>query len=205
MIQELPLEFIYLSPKRKEKLEALCLEERKDAALNVCVIGIKGLNHVHKMGLNKLCRIAADWEREITAYYESGAEMTLRLRCAEYGSLVTDPVAVFSDLSDSRKRKIAQWLAENRVDAADIAYTIGQWVIARECGFGAERMRRLNLQWEKDIRDFYQEREENEPLLKKWVEEIGFVYENGKLQAYRTEEHKAVRKSTVERWRLAGK
>lgn len=131
--------------------------------------------------------------------------MVLLLRCTEYGDLVTDPVAAFSDLSDSRKREIARWLAENRMDAADIAYTIGQTVIARECGFGAERMDRLNRQWERDIRDFYTAREENEPLLKNWLEEIGFIYENGKLEVYRSEGERAVRKRTAERRMEAGK
>lgn len=134
---ELPKGLACLSPKRKKKLEGLCMEERKDASLNVCVIGIKGLNHVHKIGLNKLSGIAAAWGREITAHYSSGEEMALLLRCTEYGDLVTDPVAAFPDLSGSRKREIARWLAENRMDAADIAYTVGQSVIARECGFGA--------------------------------------------------------------------
>ena len=32
MIQELPLELIFLSPKRQKKLEAYCMEERRDAA-----------------------------------------------------------------------------------------------------------------------------------------------------------------------------
>lgn len=202
---ELPKGLACLSPKRKKKLEGLCMEERKDAALNVCVIGIKGMNHVHKIGLNKLSRIAAAWGQEITAHYSSGEEMVLLLRCTEYGDLVTDPVAAFSDLSDSRKREIARWLAENRMDAADIAYTIGQTVIARECGFGAERMDRLNRQWERDIRDFYTAREENEPLLKNWLEEIGFIYENGKLEVYRSEGERAVRKRTAERRMEAGK
>lgn len=202
---ELPKGLACLSPKRKKKLEGLCMEERKDAALNVCVIGIKGLNHVHKIGLNKLSGIAAAWGQEITAHYSSGEEMVLLLRCTEYGDLVTDPVAAFSDLSDSRKREIARWLAENRMDAADIAYTIGQTVIARECGFGAERMDRLNRQWERDLREFYTAREENEPLLKKWLEEIGFIYENGKLEVYRSEGERAVRKRTAERWMEAVK
>lgn len=198
-MQELPKELTYLSPKRRKKLESLCMEERKDAALNVCVIGIKGLNHVHKIGLNKLSSVAAALAGAISDHYSSGEELLLRLRCLEYGDLITDPLTVFSDLSDSRKRRIARWLAENRADAADIAYTIGQTVIARECGFGAERMDRLNRQWGKDIQDFYQDRERNEPLLKAWIEEIGFIYENGKLEVYRTEGNKAVRKKTAER------
>lgn len=33
-----------------------------------------------------------------------------------------------------------------------------------------------------------------------WVEEIGFLYEDGKLQCYKGEGGKPVRKQTAEKW-----
>ena len=197
MIEDLPEGLRHLSPKRKDKLKDLCIKERKDAALNVCVIGIKGLNHVHKMGLNKLARIAEAWGGAITEHYK-GREQVLLMHCKEYGDLVTDPLEDFSDLSDSRKREITKWLTENRKDAADTAYTIGLFSIKQECGFGQERIMRLNLQWQKDIGDFYEDREVNEPRLQKWVEEIGFIYKNGRLLVYNNQDKKLVRKKTAE-------
>lgn len=198
--QEMPGELERLSPKRRKKLQDDCMTERKDAALCCCMLGIKGANHVHKLGLQRLAKLATAWGAAITEYYRAGEEMVLRLDSGDCGDLITDPITGFADLSDSRRRKIAQWFVANRQDAQNVAFTIGQRVIARECGFGEERMERLNRQWRQDLKDFYEDRETNEPRLKAWIEDIGFLYEDGKLQCYKGEGGKPVRKRTAEKW-----
>lgn len=49
---DFPDELLGLSMKRVEKILDLCVKERQDAALNVVVIGLKAMNHVHGYGLH---------------------------------------------------------------------------------------------------------------------------------------------------------
>lgn len=72
--QEMPEELAVLSPKRRKKLQDDCLTERKDAALCCCMLGIKGANHVHKLGLQRLAKLATEWGAAITEFYRAGED-----------------------------------------------------------------------------------------------------------------------------------
>ena len=108
----------------------------------------------------------------------------------------------FQDLSPRRRREIYAYLLDQRMEAQWNAALIGLDTVCRMFRFGEHRSEQLTRQWEYDIRDFYQDRDLQEARLRDWIEEIGFVYEDGRLQVYKTEEDTLVRKRTAER-RLA--
>lgn len=192
-----------LSPKRKAEISDICINERKDAALNAVVIGLKSMNHVHGYGLQRLSRLSILWGDEITRFYTSGG---VRYRdcpasgLPDAGAVICNVDGRFSDLSDRRRRQILRLLDAQRRDAQWNAAMIGYETIRKELHFGDLRMEQLARQWEYDIRDFYQDRDINEPRLKTWIEDVGFIFEDGRLQAYRSKEGDAlVKKSTAER------
>lgn len=196
-----------LSPKRQEKIADLCFIERQDAALNSVVLGLKSMNQVYGFGLKRLSNLSVSWGNDITAFYKAGG-----LLYHEYpeggvdaltgaGNVLCDVDSIFRDLSPRRRREIWKFLYDQRKDAQFNAAMIGLDTIRRELHFGDSRMEHLTNQWEYDIRDFYQDREDQEPRLQEWIEEIGFIFENGHLQAYRCkQDDRVVRKRTAEKW-----
>lgn len=76
---------------------------------------------------------------------------------------------------------------------------VGIDTIRKQLHFGDGRLEPLLRQWDADIVNFYEDRDINESRLKAWIEEIGFVYEDGKLQSYKDNEGKMVRKQTAEK------
>lgn len=193
-----------LAPKRQKEIAEICVLERKDAALNAVIIGLKAMNQVHGFGLQRLSRLSVAWGEEITRFYSAGGLLYKKYPesgVPDAGKIICNVDARFSDLSDRRRRAIAKFLFDQRMDAQWNASVIGIEVIRRELHFGESRMAQLARQWEYDIRDFYQDRDIQEPRLKQWIEEIGFIFEDGRLQSYRShEDGRYVRKSTAERW-----
>lgn len=192
-----------LSPKRKEIIADICIKERADAALNAVVIGLKGMNQVHGYGLKRLCKLSVVWGDAISDFYRRGGTCYKDVPdtgMPEAGGLKCDIDREFADLSDRRKREIRTLLLNERKDAQWNAAHIGFDTIQSYLHFGQVRMEALAKQWEYDIRDYYQDRDINEARLKDWIEEVGFIFEDGRLQAYRLKENdKPVRKATVER------
>lgn len=197
---DLPEQFCDLAPLRQNKLQHMVGDERQDAAMNCVLIGLKALNQVHHLGLQRLSELSLAWGDAITASYTAGIEFVPGWdQAGDTGDLVTDPLAEFHDLSDRRKRQITAFLVQNRKEAHGNAYRIGLQAIRKNRGYGDIRMDRLEAQWLRDIRDFYQDRETCEEQLKSWIEDIGFIVDRGHLQSYRTPDGKIVRKRTAER------
>lgn len=195
-----------LSPKRQLEIAEECTKERKDAALNAVVLGLKAMNHVHGYGLERLCRLSLAWGEAISSFYSAGGLLYRPYPeegARHAGDILCNVDARFGDLSDRRRRLIASFLYEQRKDAQWNAAIIGYDTIRKELHFGKGRMGRLERQWEHDIRIFYEDRELYEPRLKVWIEEIGFIFEDGKLQSYRTGEDNHVIKKTVAERRMA--
>lgn len=200
---DLPESLCGLSPKRQKEIAEISFLERKDAALNAVVIGLKSLNHVYGFGLERLSRLSIAWGESINAFYKSGGLLYQDYPpdgIADAGAVLCNVDARFPDLSDRRRREIVKYLFDQRKEAQWNAAIIGLDTIRKELHFGSSRVEHLTQQWEYDIRDFYQDRDIQEPRLKAWIEEIGFIFENDKLQVYRNHENgRAVRKRTFEK------
>lgn len=197
---DLPAQFCDLSPKRQKALADLRQDERQDAALNVVAIGIKGLNQVYGMGIKSLSQLSKAWGSDITDFYNAGNDLHTRwAECSDSGDLITDPLSAFRDLSPRRMREITAFLVRNRQEAQGNAYAIGLDTMRRELGFGDTRIARLEEQWQRDLRDFYRDRETCEPMLRKWINDIGFLWENGRFIAYFRQDGVPVRKAYAER------
>lgn len=197
---DLPPQFSDLSPKRQDSLARLAYYERLDSALNAVVICLKCLNHVHHFGVKRLSRLVTRWGTEIDSFYRSGNMFHERYQ--DYGScgdLTTDPLKVFFDLSPRRMREITSFLAQNRQEAHGNAIAIGIDLIRKELGFGELRTDRLLSQWFADMREFYNDRETAEPLLKQWLADIGFDFENGMLHVYTNKNGNFIKKQTAEK------
>lgn len=201
-MHELPEELRYLGRAKRERLQNIRVKERQDAALNVVFMGLKALNQVHGIGLDRQSKLCRVWERAIMDYYKTGAS-----RWKEETGFPADGKAElhvlkvndFSDLSDRARRKVAEWLAAERLAAADIAAGAGMEAIRQQLSLGEKRMGEVLQQWKQDIRDFYDDRERCEPQLKAWLEEIGFCVEGGKVRCYMGGDGKAIRKRTAEK------
>lgn len=193
-----------LSPKRQLEIADACTKERQDAALNAVMIGLKSMNHVHGYGLQRLSRLSIAWGEAISSFYGAGGLLYKPYPeegAKHAGDIICNVDAKFADLSGRRRRLITKFLYEQRKDAQWNAAIIGYDTIQKELHFGESRMERLARQWEQDIRNFYEDREIYEPRLKVWIEEIGFIFEDGRLQSYRShEDGRYVRKSTAEKW-----
>lgn len=197
---DLPEQFCDLSTKRQRILAEMRQKERQDAALNCVVIGIKALNQVHHLGLQRLSELSKTWGTAISGSYNAGIALVDGWDSTGFpGDLVTDPLEAFADLSGRRLRQITEYLARNRQEAHGNAYQIGMRVIRSVCGYGDLRADRLESQWLTDIRYFYDDREVNEPALTKWINDIGFIFEGGRLQSYMDGDGKPIRKATAER------
>lgn len=201
---DFPDELLGLSMKRVEKILDLCVKERQDAALNVVVIGLKAMNHVHGYGLQRLSRLSNAWGDAIANFYRAGGSLYKpypKAGLTHAGDPIADVNAEFFDLSDRKRRLITKYLVDQRRDAQWNAALIGYDTIQSELHFGESRMEQLTKQWESDIRCFYGDRDINEPRLKEWIEDVGFIFENGHLQSYRLKENnQIVKKSTMEKW-----
>lgn len=201
---KLPEEFRSLGRKKQDMLFRITVEERKDAALNGVVIGLKALNHVHGVGLERLAKLSNVWGNDIVRWYTDSSEdhyMGWSDSVESAGAPQTNVDEVFFDLSDSMRRKISRFLEMERKDAQWNACMVGEASIRRFLHFGDKRIEQLTDQWGYDIRDFYQDREINEPRLKEWIEDIGFIFEDGKLQCYMTKDgQRHVRKRTYEKY-----
>lgn len=197
----LPPQFEGLSPKRQKAIFDDLMQERTDAAMNVVVIGLKCLNQVYGMGLSSLAALSSAWGPDIVRFYKDGNETRdgwPESRSA--GDLITDPLTKYADLSDRMRRQITAYFARMRLEAQGNAYAIGLDTIRRQLHFGDTRIARLERQWLADLELFYREREACEPQLRSWIEDIGFIWENGKLQAYRRHDNdRPVRKRTAEK------
>lgn len=201
-MSRMPESIRHLSAKRRKQLYDLQIKERKDAALNAVVIGVKGLNHIHKLGLKSLKGICMDWGQAIREFYAAGGEeyaMFDETEAADAGSIVTDLDKVFPDLSERVRREIRQWLTRERKVAQWNARMIGEVRLHEIMGYGTIRMGRLQRQWDRDIREFYEDRETASKGLQAWIEDIGFIFENGKLITYYDQDGKVVRKATAEK------
>lgn len=201
---DFPDELLGLSMKRIEKITDMAADERQDAALNAVVIGLKSMNHVHGYGLQRLARLSVAWGNAISSFYGTEGGLLYKPYPEEgpkyAGAPISNVDAVFSDLSDRRRREITKYLTNQRMDAQWNAAIIGYCTIQKELHFGENRMERLSSQWEQDIRNFYEDRDIYEPRLKAWIEEIGFIFEDGRLQSYRTgEDNRIIKKSVAER------
>lgn len=200
---DLPDGLADLSRNRREQICRICVSERKDAALNIVVTGLKALNHVHGYGLRRLCRISSAWGGNISQFYAGGGVLYRpypESGTADAGQLLCNVDAVFFDLSERRRREITRYLDEERRDAQWNAAMIGLDTIVAEEHFGENRTEQLTKQWEFDIRDFYQDRDIQEPRLKQWLEDIGFCFENDRLQVYKSKgDDLPVRKRTAEK------
>lgn len=200
---DIPEELCYLSPKKQRMIATICFEERKDAAMNAVVLGLKGLNHVHGFGLLRLSRLSVEWGGRIEDFYKKGNLLYKPYPeggAMSAGDLTCNVRQKMPDLSESRCRRIVQWLESQRRDAQWNAMQFGIDCIHDALGIGAGRMDKLLSQWNSDIRNFYEEREIHEPRLQKWIEEIGFCFEDGKLNAYRdAQTDMPVKKATAER------
>lgn len=204
-MHNLPESLWDLSKKRQTEIAKIAFHERSDAALNAVVIGLKSMNHVCGFGLNRLSRLSVAWEKGITDFYNSGGMLYKPFppEGAEgAGEVLCQVDDRFQDLSPRRRREIYAYLLDQRMEAQWNAALIGLDTVCRMFRFGEHRSEQLTRQWEYDIRDFYQDRDLQEARLRDWIEEIGFVYEDGRLQVYKTEEDTLVRKRTAER-RLA--
>lgn len=196
--------FSDLSEKRQDKILKLARSERQDAALNAVVMGLKELNQLYGFGLWRLSKLSAQWGEDIIAFYSGCTEA----RYAGEG-LPADTIAgdsreavakAFPDLSDRRQRQIIAYVNQERQDAQWNATAIGLETIRKFGGFGRERTARLVKEWRSDLRNFYQDRDIIEPRLQAWIEEIGFLFQDGKLCHYRSNESgKIIRKRTAER------
>lgn len=202
---DLPENLCSLSPKRQKEIYEISFRERSDAAMNAVVIGLNSLNHVYGYGLNRLSRLSILWEKAIMDFYTGGG-----LRYQPFppegaegaGDILCDVEKVFRDLSPRRKREIREYMLLQRTESQWNAALIGLDTVRKELGFGEKRAADLAREWEYDIRDFYQDRDVQEERLRSGIEEIGFVFEGGRLQVYKTEGDVLVRKRTAER-RLA--
>ena len=105
----------------------------------------------------------------------------------------------FADLSPRRQRKIIELLAENRADAAINAVAVGIKTMNELYGFGVDRLIRLSERWQKDLVEYYAEKDINEERLKEWLLDIGFVFESGHLWAYKDEDGKLHKARKVEK------
>lgn len=191
-----------LGRKRTLRIADFCTEERKDAALNAVIIGINALNQVFGIGLERLCKLSTEWGNDIIKFYSDGGDGYKdydSLEAAPAGDLICDIDAEFGDLSDRRRRIIRSYLDEERRNAQWNAAIIGTDTIRRVLKFGDARMQKLTAQWEADLRDFYQDRDIRADQLQELIEQIGFVYENGKLQSYKDPDGKVIKKATAER------
>lgn len=191
-----------LSQKRQDKIMELSIHERSDAALNAVLIGLKGMNQVHGYGLIRLSRLSVAWGDAIRRFYSDGGELFRDYPVSGMpyaGSLQCDVDSIFADLSPRRRRGITRFLDAQRRDAQWNAALIGLDTVKTELHFGDQRMEQLMRQWDYDIRDFYQDRDINEPRLKEWIEDVGFIYENGRLQSYLMNGTKTVKKATMEK------
>lgn len=201
----LPENLCGLSPKRQKEIAKIALRERSDAALNAVVIGLKSMNHVHGFGLNRLSKLSVVWEKGIMDFYTHGGVLYKEFPADGIegaGDVLCHVDDRFQDLSPRRRMDIYSYLRGQRMEAQWNAALIGLDTIRKELHFGEQRAEGLTRQWEYDIRDFYQDRDVQEVRLRDWIEEIGFVFEDGKLQVYKTEGDALVRKRTAER-RLA--
>lgn len=203
MSYHLPREFDDLSYARRMKIAKEVDRQRNDAAGMCSVVCMKSLNHVYGLGLKTLAPLATKWGADIRAFYENGGIVHLdadRFYIPEVGVLLGDPLEQFEDLSERRKRQIASHLVSSRYEAAGNDMAIGVEIIHKQLGFGPARMERLMNQWKRDVIDFFTDRETIEPLLLEWLEDIGFIFEGGKLQVYKDADGKIVKKRTAEKW-----
>ena len=197
----LPQQFEGLSPKRQKAIYDDLMAERNDAAMNAVVIGLKCLNQVYGMGLQSLAALSTSWGPDIVQFYKNGNSVRDGWpQGMSAGDLITDPLTRYADLSDRMMRQITAYFAQMRLEAQSNAYAIGIDTIRQQLHFGDTRIARLERQWLADLELFYRERETCEPQLRAWIEDIGFIWENGRLQAYRRHDNdRTVRKRTAEK------
>ena len=197
----IPEELRDLGRKRKDRLLECCQAERNDAALNTCIIGLTALNHVHGIGIERADRMSKVWSQAIVDFYSGNDEIVFKadmhLDCI--CTLRTDVGKTFQDLSPRRQRQISQFLQEQRLDSSDCCWYLGCHAMHEVLGLGESRLAALNRQWKRDLEDFYSDRETNEPLLRAWLEEVGFMFDGDHFYTYRDETGKAVKKSIAEK------
>lgn len=198
----LPEEFNSLSPARRRKLFNICTIERQDAALNGVIIGLKCLNQINGMGLDRLANLSTVWGQDITNWYSNKDNEHWEGWSPETvdpaGPLIADVEKEFFDLSDRKRRKIREYLDEERKDSQWNACSIGIATMRKELHFGDVRIGRLVKQWQRDIVDFYEDRDINEPRLQAWIEDIGFYYDGKRLQTYNLN-GKRIKKAAAEK------
>ena len=197
----IPEELRDLGKKRKDKLLEACQSERNDAALNTCIIGLKVMNHVYGIGIERADRVSKVWSQKIVDFYTSDREIAFKpeMHMDCIGTLRHDVKKDFGDLSPRRQRQIESFLVENRLDSSDACWYLGTEAMREILGFGNDRIARLNAQWKRDLMDFYEDRETNEPRLKAWLEEIGFAFQGTGFYTYRDDTGKAVKASIAKR------
>lgn len=199
----LPEEFADLSKARQEHIYRVCSTERHDAAIISVVIGINAINQVHGIGFDRAHRLSESWGAAITAWYKNNRSAVFPgfdPDTAEYaGEPVTDLAAEFPDLSARRIRQLHDFYIWQRREAQWTADSIGIDVIRREFRYGPQRMAQLLTQWSYDIRDFWQDRDVRQEQLQDMVERMGFCFDNGRLQSYRTEDGTVLKKQRAEK------
>jgi len=197
----LPEELKSLGQNRKVKILDACQSERNDAALNTCLIGLKVLNHVYGIGIERADRVSNVWSQKIVDFYTSSDTIEFRpeMHMDCIGTLRRDVQKEFGDLSLRRQRQIEAFLVENRLDSSDACWYLGTEAMREALGFGNDRIARLNMQWKRDLMDFYEDRETNEPRLIAWLEEMGFAFHGKTFYTYRDVNGKAVKASIVKR------
>lgn len=91
---------------------------------------------------------------------------------------------------------------EGRKDAGLNAVVIGIKTLNEIYGFGLHRIARLVYAWQKDLKDFYEDRDVREPQLKKWIEDIGFTFDNGQLIGYKDTNDNLIHKRVADKLEL---
>lgn len=197
----IPEELRDLGKKRKDKLLEACQSERNDAALNTCIIGLKVMNHVYGIGIERADRVSKVWSQKIVDFYTSSDTIEFRpeMHMDCIGTLRRDVQNDFWDLSPRRQRQIEVFLVENRLDSSDACWYLGTEAMREVLGFGNDRIARLNRQWKRDLKDLYDDRETNEPRLRAWLEEMGFAFSGTTFYTYRDVNGKAVKASIAKR------
>lgn len=188
-----------LGRKRHKQLDDDISAEYHDAAISAVVLGLKALNHVFGFGLNKLSDLSAVWDRKLVEFQRTGDERHPDyLAAGSAGDLITDPLTTYADLSDRKRRQIAEFLTEVRLTAQGNTYALGREAIHEAFGIGPKRMLRLEKQWLRDLQRYHESREECEDGLRDWLEGIGFLWEGGRIFAYKDENGKRKRKKAAE-------
>lgn len=197
----IPEELRDLGKKRKDKLLEACQSERNDAALNTCIIGLKVMNHVYGIGIERADRVSKVWSQKIVDFYTSSDTIEFRpeMHMDCIGTLRRDVQNDFWDLSPRRQRQIEAFLVENRLDSSDACWYLGTEAMREVLGFGNDRIARLNRQWKRDLKDLYDDRETNEPRLRAWLEDIGFSFQGAGFYTYHDETGRAVKAKIAER------